>query len=333
MPKATILIVDDMPENIDLIKTVFINESYNFITAHNGHEAIKCVEKHAPDLVLLDVVMPEMDGFEVCSRLKNKKETMLIPVVMVTGLDDHKSRLKGIEAGVDDFISKPINIIELKARVASLLRIKRYTDQLEYAERIIFSLALTVEAKDHYTQGHCNRLANYSQLLARRIGLSEEDINSVRRGGILHDIGKLAIQDEILLKPGPLTPEEYEVIKKHPEEGEKICKPLKTLESVLPVIRYHQERFDGSGYPDGLKGEDIPVTARIVSLADSFDALTTVRPYRDAFTKREALRIMDSEADAGRWDKHLYKEFKNLLEMDNIDFLVNSEVFETRGVN
>ncbi|HID39287.1 MAG TPA: response regulator, partial [Calditrichaeota bacterium] len=310
-----------MPENIDLIKTVFLEESYEFITAQNGKEAIECVFKHRPDLILLDVVMPEMNGFEVSSLLKSKKETMHTPIVMVTGMNDHKSRLKGIESGVDDFISKPINIIELKARVASLLRIKRYMDQLEYAERIFYSLAVTVESKDRNTKGHCKRLANYGQLLAEQIGLGDEDIYAVRRGGILHDIGNLAVDEEILLKPGLLTKEEYEIVKKHTEEGEKICKPMKTLENILPIIRQHHERFDGSGYPDGLQGEEISLAARIIALADSFDALTSSRIYRGAYSKEEALAILDKEAEMGKWDKHLYHEFKTLLKKYNIDYL------------
>ena len=333
MPKATILIADDMPENIDLIKTVFLEESYEFITAQNGKEAIECVFKHRPDLILLDVVMPEMNGFEVSSLLKSKKEIMHTPIVMVTGMNDHKSRLKGIESGVDDFISKPINIIELKARVASLLRIKRYTEQLEYAERIFYSLAVTVESKDRNTKGHCKRLANYGQLLAEQIGLGDEDIYAVRRGGILHDIGNLAVDEEILLKPGLLTKEEYEIVKKHTEEGEKICKPMKTLENILPIIRQHHERFDGSGYPDGLQGEEISLAARIIALADSFDALTSSRIYRGAYSKEEALAILDKEAEMGKWDKHLYREFKTLLKKYNIDYLVDREVFEAKGVN
>ena len=333
MPKATILIADDMPENIDLIKTVFMEESYEFITAQNGKEAIECVSKYAPDLVLLDVVMPEMNGFEVCSLLKSQKETMLTPIVMVTGMDDHKSRLKGIESGVDDFISKPINIIELKARVASLLRIKRYMEQLEHAERLFYSLAMTVESKDRTTKGHCNRVANYGQLLAERIGLDEEDIHAVRRGGILHDIGKLTVDDEIILKPGPLSEEEYKIVKKHSEEGEKICKPMKTLENVLPIIRYHHERYDGSGYPDGLQGGQIPLIAQVIALADSFDALTSSRPYRKAYSKEEAFSILKEEMESGKWDKNLYDEFKRLLNENDIEYFITREVPEARGFN
>lgn len=330
---ATILIVDDFPENIDLIKTLFSSDPYKFISAQNGPEAIKQVKRHRPDLVLLDVVMPGMDGFQVCEKLKNNKETMLTPVVMVTGLDDSKSRLRGIEAGVDDFISKPLNMFELKVRVKSLLRIKEYNDQLEYAERIMFSLALVVEAKDPNTKGHCNRLANYGALLGERVGLSANEIQSVRRGGILHDIGKLAIQDDILLKPGPLSNDEFDVIKTHPAEGEKICRPLKTLEDVLPIIRYHQERYNGSGYPEGLIGDEIPLPARIVAMVDSYDALTTDRPYRKALSKKDALNILDRETAEGQWDKNLYEEFKEVLAIKNLNEIIDKNISELVNLN
>jgi len=328
-----ILVVDDLPDNIELIHNFFIGESYSFSKAQNGKEALKIVETDPPDLILLDVLMPGMNGYEVCEILKNDPRTRLIPIIMITGLDDTESRIKGYNLGVNDFISKPINIYELKARVASLIKLKQYTDQLEYAERILFSLALAVEAKDPYTKGHCNRLANYGMLLSEKMGLNETEISAIRRGCILHDIGKLAVQDSILLKPGPLTEKEFEVIKTHPEVGEKICKPLRTLDDVLPIIRYHQERFNGSGYPEGLMGEAIPLSARIVAIVDCYDALTTDRPYRKAISHDEALHILDYEATQGLWDKTVYKEFKDILKIDNIHDRVQAEVLEIRNLN
>lgn len=331
--RSTILIVDDLPENIELIRNFFLGQSYDFITATNGNEALKKIEQNPPDLVLLDVLMPEMNGFDVCEKLKGDPKTHLIPIIMITGLDDSDSRIRGYNLGANDFISKPINIYELKARVASLIKLKQYTDQLEYAERIIFSLALAVEAKDPYTKGHCNRLANYGALLAERLGLHDEDIRAVRRGGILHDIGKLAVQDNILLKSGPLNDSEFEVIRSHPEIGEKICRPLRTLDDVLPIIRHHQERFNGSGYPDGLFGEEIPLTARIVGMVDCYDALTTDRPYRKALVHEEALHILDYETRRGLWDRKIYKEFKSVLKMEDIYDRVNSEISELKIFN
>lgn len=333
MRKPVILVVDDLPENIDLIENVFLGQPYEFLRASNGREALNVVKDNSPDLILLDVVMPEMNGFEVCERLKSDRATRLIPIIMVTGLEDSESKIRGINMGVDDFVSKPINIYELKARVASLLKLKEYTDQLESAERIIFSLALAVEAKDNYTRGHCNRLANYGAMLGQRIGLSEGEIRTIRRGGILHDIGKLAISDSILQKPGPLSEHEFDEIKSHPEAGERICRPLKTLEDVLPVIRHHQERYDGSGYPDGLKGDAIPITARVVAMVDSYDALTTDRPYRKALRGEDAMDVLYAETSEGLWDQNIFTEFKELLKTRNIDRLVNTDVGELQELN
>ena len=326
--KPTILIVDDLPANIDLIKNFFVEQPYNLISANNGEEALMLIDKHNVDLVLLDVIMPGMDGFTVCEKIKSDDLTKLIPVIMITGLEDSASKIKGIKLGVDDFITKPFNIFELKARAASLIKLKQYTDQLENAESILFSLALTVEAKDPNTIGHCNRLANFGMLLAEEIGLSDHEIRTVRRGGILHDIGKLAIKDSILLKPGPLTDEEFRIIETHPEEGEKICKPLQTMNDVLPIIRHHQERFDGTGYPDKLKGEEIPVGARIVAMVDVYDALTSDRPYRKALDKRSALGVLDQEVEAGKWDKSIVSSFKNILQRDDLQHCLASPVFE-----
>lgn len=330
MTKPTILVVDDLAENIELIKTFFINEPYHFKTALNGEEALKIVRNESPDLVLLDIIMPGIDGYQVLDEIKSNPLTRLIPVIMVTGMEARESKLRCIRLGVDDFVSKPIDMFELRARVASLLRLKEYTDQLESAEGVIFSLALAVEAKDPYTQGHCNRLANYGTLLADRIGLNEKEIRTVRRGGVLHDIGKLAIQDNILLKPGPLTQEEFDIIKTHPEAGERICKPLRTLGDVLPLIRYHQERFDGSGYPDGLVGDEIPILARIIALSDSYDALTTNRPYRSAVSPQGALQILDEESERGLWDPELYSEFKKVLKIPAVNQRVNQDIIEIR---
>lgn len=330
MARPTILIVDDLPANIELIQNFFSEQPYNILSATSGEEALMLVEENKVDLVLLDVIMPGMNGFTVCERLKAKASTKLIPIIMITGLEDSDSKIRGIRLGVDDFITKPFNIFELKARAASLIKLKQYTDQLESAESILFSLALTVEAKDPNTQGHCNRLANYGMLLGEEIGLEEHELRTVRRGGILHDIGKLAIMDSILLKPGPLTKKEYDIIKRHPAEGEKICRPLQTMNDVLPVIRHHQERFDGSGYPDQLSGEDIPLCARVVAMVDAFDALTTARPYRKALPKKEALWVLDREVELGKWDKHLLNDFRQVLKKENIEKRIDAPVFEIK---
>ena len=333
MRKATVLIVDDLPDNIELIKNFFVDKKYNFISASNGREALEIVQNQLPDLILLDVIMPEMDGFQVCEHLKNDERTRLIPVVMITGLEDSKSKIRGINLGVDDFITKPFNFLELKARMASLIKLKNYTDQLKNAEKILFNLALTLDAKDPYRRGHSQRLANYSSIMAERIGLVDDEVRAVRCGGILHDIGKLAIQDEILLKPGPLTENEFSVVKLHPEIGAEMLAPLSSLDDVQPIIRHHRERYDGSGYPSGLVGEEIPIGAQIVAIADTYDALTSERSYRHGMTKDASLQIMDSESSNGKWNSYLYNEFKDVLEMDDINTRINSEVPELSYFN
>jgi len=314
-PQSKILIVDDAVENIKLV-TEILNRpknEYNIEAASDGYEALEKVNKFSPDLIMLDVVMPGIDGFEVCRILKEDQKTRLIPIVMITALDSQQDRLRGLESGVDDFISKPFNVYELLARVKNLLKLRSYINELEHAEQVIFSLAKAVEAKDNYTEGHCERLSILAQYLGTEMQLPDEELIVLKRGGILHDIGKIAIDDSILLKPGPLTAEEFEIIKTHPEIGENICRPLKTLKPVLPIIRFHQERFNGSGYPEGLVKHEIPIQARIIGLVDCYDALTTDRTYRKALPSDFALQIMNKETEAGLWDPDLFKLLKEIL--------------------
>jgi len=326
--KPAILVVDDSPQNIRLIAEVLNrhDDSYAIYSARDGIEALEFIKTIIPDLIMLDVVMPGMDGFQVCKTIKDDPKTRLVPVVMITALDSQQDRLRGLDAGVDDFISKPFNVYELLARVKNLLKLRSYINELEHAEQVIFSLARAVEAKDEYTEGHCERLSILAHYIGEELELSDADQLILKRGGVLHDIGKIAIDDSILLKPGPLTEAEFEIIKTHPVIGENICRPLKTLQPVLPVIRYHQERYDGSGYPEGLKGDKIPIHARIIGVVDCFDALTTERPYRKALPKEEALKIMENETKAGLWDPKLFTILKEILangkyslEFENLD--------------
>ncbi len=313
--KPAILVVDDSPQNIRLIAEVLNrhDDSYAIYSARDGFEALEFIKTIIPDLIMLDVVMPGMDGFEVCKTIKDDPKTRLVPVVMITALDSQQDRLRGLDAGVDDFISKPFNVYELLARVKNLLKLRSYINELEHAEQVIFSLARAVEAKDEYTEGHCERLSILARCIGEELELSDADQLILKRGGVLHDIGKIAIDDSILLKPGPLTKAEFEIIKAHPVIGENICRPLKTLQPVLPVIRYHQERYDGSGYPEGLKGDEIPIHARIIGVVDCYDALTTERPYRKALAKEQALKIMEKETKAGLWDPKLFAILKEIL--------------------
>ncbi len=301
----TILIVDDEPETLLTIEDILQESNYKILKAYNGKRALQIIQEQEPDLILLDAMMPEMSGFDVARNVKSEIKTRLTPIIMITALEKVSDRLKGFEAGVDDFITKPVNVFELRARIHNLLELRDYVKELENAEHVIFSLARAVEAKDRYTEDHCGRMAQIAQALGKHMGLNGEDLKILHRGAYLHDIGKIGIEDAILLKPGPLTDEEYDIVKRHPIEGEAICKPLKSLKPVLPVIRYHHERFNGSGYPEGLVGEEIPIHARIVGVTDCFDALTSKRPYRDALSEHEAMNLIKQETERGLWDPHI----------------------------
>jgi putative two-component system response regulator len=311
--KTTILVADDNDKNRELLSDILTGEGYKVICAEDGEEALLAIKNRSVDLALLDVVMPRKSGLEVCQTIKFNPETRFIPVVLVTGLTSVDERIRGIRAGADDFLNKPVNSQELLARTRSLLRLKEYTDELENAETVLFSLALSIEAKDPYTKGHCDRLSSYSEALGRRLNLSQEQSVALRRAGVVHDVGKIGVPEHVLLKKGPLDEEEWAIMKQHPITGERICSPLKSFRLVLPIIRHHHEKLDGSGYPDGLKGDKIPITARVLQITDIYDALITDRPYRAAMTHEEAIRTMQQEAKRGWWDSNLIKEFEGLI--------------------
>jgi putative two-component system response regulator len=311
--KATILVADDNDKNRELLSDILTGEGYKVICAEDGEEALLAIKNRTVDLALLDVVMPGKSGLEICQTIKFNPETRFIPVVLVTGLSSVDERIRGIRAGADDFLSKPVNSQELLARTRSLLRLKEYTDELENAETVLFSLALSIEAKDPYTKGHCDRLSSYSEALGRRLGLPHEQCVALRRAGVVHDIGKIGVPEHVLIKNGPLNDEEWEIMKQHPITGERICSPLKSFRLVLPIIRHHHEKLDGSGYPDGLKGDQIPLTARVQQVTDIYDALITDRPYRKALSHEEAIRIMQGEARRGWWDSALIRNFEALV--------------------
>ena len=307
--RSRILVVDDDALIRGLLEDELVGQGYEVSTARDGEEALERVATESPDLILLDVMMPKLDGYEVCRRLKSDDRTILIPVVMLTSMTSTHERITGIEAGADDFLSKPHNRAELLTRVRSLLKLKRHTDELERAESVLFMLALSVEAKDPYTNDHCDRLAHFALALGRKVGLPPEQVKALNRGAILHDLGKIGVPDAVLLKPGPLTEAERALVRQHPIIGERICSPLKSLRLVLPIIRHHHEHWDGTGYPDGLAGEAIPLTARILQCADIFDALTSQRPYKPAYNRNQAWAIMREETARGWWDPHLVETF------------------------
>jgi putative two-component system response regulator len=313
LSKTTILVADDNEANRELLSGLLMAAGYQVVCATNGNQALACVHGGGVDVVLLDVVMPGRTGFSICQEIKTNPATRLIPVVLVTGLSNPDERVHGIMCGADDFLSKPVNKHELLARVHALLRMKSFTDELENAETVLFTLATSIEAKDPYTEGHCERLSEYSVALAERLRLAEEVKVALRRGGIVHDVGKIVVPEHILLKPGKLTQEEWTVMKQHPIVGENICRPLKTFRLVLPIIRHHHEKLDGSGYPDGLKGDEIPLTAKILQTVDIYDALTTERPYRKALSPGDALATMREEARRGWWDPALVEELAALI--------------------
>jgi cyclic di-GMP phosphodiesterase len=281
-PRGVVLVADDEHENRALYARLLAGEGYEVHTVPDGASALIAIERHRPDVILLDVQMPGLDGFEVCRQVKLNPATRLTPVVMVTGLNERQNRIKGINSGADDFIVKPFDTEELRARVRSLIKLKRYTDDLESAESVIMSLALTVEARDSYTEGHCQRLAGYATALGEALHLANDDLAALYRGGYLHDVGKIGIADALLLKPSPLTPDEFNAIKQHTVIGERLCGNLRSLGPVRTIVRHHHERLDGSGYPDGLRGDAVPLLAQIVGIVDVYDAVTTTRPYRAA---------------------------------------------------
>jgi putative two-component system response regulator len=311
--KGTILVADDNVMNRELLADILVGEGYKVIQAEDGDRALHAIRNRAVDLALLDVLMPGKTGFDVCQFIKSKTETRFIPVVLVTGLTSVDDRIRGIKSGADDFLSKPVNSQELLARTRSLLRLKEFTDELENAEAVLFSLALSIEAKDPYTKGHCERLSSYSEALGRRLGLPQEQCVALRRAGVVHDIGKIGVPEHILSKQDSLTEVEWAVMKEHPVTGERICSPLKSFRLVLPIIRHHHEKLDGSGYPDGLRGDKIPLTARVLQITDVYDALVTDRPYRKALCHEEVLRTMRDEAKRGWWDHALIDELEALL--------------------
>jgi putative two-component system response regulator len=303
------LVAEDDPIGRELLLALLDRLGYTAAAVGDAEAALAAVREDPPDLVLSDVGMPGMGGFELCRRIKADVGTRLIPVVLVTGIGEEYRRA-GIEAGADEFLAKPVSLEELRLRLRALLRMKMFTDDLESAEAVLCTLAKSIEAKDPYTEGHCERLARSAVALGEAMGLATPDLRALHLGGYLHDLGKIGIPEAILLKPGPLSDGERAIMKRHPIIGEAICRPLRTLSRVLPIIRHHHERLDGTGYPDGLAGEAVPVLARVLQVVDLYDALTTERPYRKAMAPEAALALMQQEAERGWWDSAMVDRFR-----------------------
>jgi putative two-component system response regulator len=315
---ARILVVDDLAANINLIERILRSDGHVVHRARRGAEALALVAQTSPDLVLLDVMMPDQSGFDVCVALKSNPVTRLIPVVLITALNDSSDKIRGLDAGADDFLTKPVTPAELRARVRSLVRLKRHTDDLDSAEATILSLAMMIEARDPYTEGHCQRLASYGSRLGAALGLPDADCEVLRRGGILHDIGKVALPDSVLLKRGPLTPDEVRVMRQHTVTGDRLCASLSSLARVRGIVRHHHERLDGSGYPDGLSGDTVPLLAQIIGIVDVFDALTTVRPYKAAFSLGDAVIELEREVTRGWRCADLVQPFVSLVQQQGL---------------
>lgn len=309
--RGVILVVDDLVANVSLLDAILTQQGYQVVTALDGEEALDVVHREQPDLVLSDVRMPNFGGFELCRALKSAPETRLMPVILMTGAAEDSDRIRAIEAGANDIVAKPINQPELRARVRSLMDLKRFTDDLDSAEAVLRSLALMVEARDANTEGHCERLARYATDVGLALGLSEDDVSALGRGGYFHDIGKIALPDSLLLKPGRLTADEFERLKQHTVIGDRLCGDLRALHLVRPIVRHHHERLDGSGYPDGLAGEAIPLLAQIIGIVDVFDALTTTRSYRVALSHEAAFAELYREVDRGWRRRDLVEVFEN----------------------
>jgi putative two-component system response regulator len=320
LPK--VLVVDDHPSSRMTAVALLSVEGYEVIEADSGTTALARVSECSPDVILLDVMMPEMNGFEVCRRLKENEATRLIPVIFVTALNDRRSRIMGIEVGADDFISKPFDRLELAARIRSLVRQKRLNEDLDHAEKVLFAMAKAVESRDPVTGDHCERLVGMAKTFGEYLQLSHREIRDLMWAGYLHDIGKIGIPDAILLKKGTFTPEEWEIMKTHPLIGENICHPLRTMRGVLPIIRHHHERWDGTGYPDGLGGDAIPYLAQVFQVIDVYDALRSQRPYKSAFTLKESLHILREETSKGWRNPGLVEQFTQFLGQIQEDHLM-----------
>jgi len=298
---ASILIADDEPAALRILRRVLEGAGYVVLEATDGDQVRSLLAQATPELFILDISMPGTDGIELSREIKSNPATSLIPVIHVTGSTSRAERIAALEAGSDEFVAKPFDFEELLTRVRSLLRTRRLTAQLVSAEAVLVALARTVEQRDLYTERHLLRVAQRAVAVGRALGVSATVLEAVRLGGMLHDLGKIAVPDRVLLKRGSLSRREFDLIKLHPGAGAEIVRPLGSFSAPEPVVLHHHERFDGGGYPVGLRGASIPLAARIVAVADAFDAMTTDRPYRASLPVEEALqRLRDGRAS--QWD-------------------------------
>jgi putative two-component system response regulator len=308
---ATILLGEGLAGDREFVQKVLEGEAIRYLHADTTEQILETLNAGPVDLVILSGVGSALEGLDCCRRIKEDRKTELVPVLVITG-EGVQSQIEALSAGADDFLPQPVHPGLARTRIRALLRHKAATDRLDQTESILFALAQTVEHRDQTTGGHCERLGLLSLALGLELQLPEEDLEALHRGGYLHDIGKVAIPDSILFKPGPLDEQEWQTMRTHPVRGEEICRPLRSLERVLPIIRHHHERWNGSGYPDGLTGTQIPLLARVLQLADIYDALTNARPYKLAMPREQALEIMHFETAKGWRDPELMEAFARL---------------------
>lgn len=330
-PRAPIvLVVDDVAANRELLDAQLHDLGYDVRQARDGVEAIEAIGQQEPDLVLLDIDMPRLDGIAVCRRIKAHPVRRLVPVVLITAYQDRDTRLLGLAAGADDFLTKPFDAGELRIRTSVLLRDRELNKQLDAAEGIVMALARVIEARDLYTVHHAERVGLYSREIGRAYGLGGEDLDILYKGGVMHDLGKAVVPAEILLKAGPLTEVERAVMERHPAEAIRIIEPLRSMTRFLPIIRCHHEHVDGRGYPDHLAGAEIPLGARIAAIADGWDAMTSDRPYRKSLDPAEAIRRLRSGSGA-QWDAELVEIFLHLLDDDLAERVAREQLRVTEG--
>jgi len=325
LKNARVLILEDDHALPKRLAQLIQQDGYTVDIVGNAKLVLNAIAHQPPDVILLDVTLSEMDAFEMCRRLKSEWRTRLIPVVLMSGSSERQLRIQAFEAGADDFFTEDVDQQELLARLRSLVRMKRQTDDLDSAASILMSLAVLIEGRDGHSEGHCHRMANYATALGRRLGLAEDNLLTLHRGGFLHDIGMLAIPEAVLNKTERLGAEEYELVKAHTTVGESLCASLRSLTSVRPIIRSHHERLDGSGYPDGLRGDAIPLLAQIMGLVDVYEAITTQRSYRRAQSIEQALDVLWGQAARGWRPRELVQTFVTLVESGGLEtFAVTS---------
>lgn len=308
VPGARILVAERSEQSARQIADHLVTVGYTVLQATDGEEALRRIRRDDPEVAILDAGIPRINAYQLCERVKAHPSTRNIPVVMLVSPSAQDEKIRGLEVGVEDFLSRPVNKIELLARVKSLVRFKRLNDQVETTEKVIFDLARMLDSKVLNARSDSERLAELACLLGTALGLEQDDLETLRKGAILHDIGKIAVREEVLLKPGRLSEEEFDEIKRHPEAGERICGPLRCADQVLPIIRHYRERWDGRGYPDGLRGNEIPLLARVLAIADAYDAMLSPRPYRPAMSVEQAKANLKSGAGS-QWDPYLIDLF------------------------